>query len=542
VKKPELAINEKERLVALESYNILDTSEEEIFDYITSIASFICNTPISLISLIDENRQWFKSHFGLNTTETERELAFCAHAILDNKIFVVEDALKDERFFDNPLVVNEPRVIFYAGVPLIDSKGFALGTLCVIDHEARKISEVEKIQLEYLALVAVRLIESRIDFLYRNSSEATLDKLSKNIPGVIYQYQVFPDGHSCFPYASKLIEEVYEVTPSQVKFDASDVFKVLHPEDLDHIIKTIKISADTMQAWYCDYRVILPKKGARWLRGNANPEKLKDGSILWHGFITDITEQKYQELALAQNSKMATLGEMASGIAHEINNPLTIIKASSSQLLMMAEKNSESIDKITDKAKRIFIMTDRIATIVRGLKYFSRSAEFDPIRNENIVDILNSTLDLCIEKFKAHKVDLKIEHPENGKDILFECRSIEVSQVILNLLNNSYDAIEEMNERWVHIKYLSDSENIYISITDAGKGIKTEILNRMMLPFFTSKPTGKGTGLGLSICQKIINNLNGSLEYKVNQGHTSFFMTIPLKQNSNFENIKKKAS
>jgi GAF domain-containing protein len=152
--------NEEARLATLEKYAILDTDPELAFDDLALLASFVCKTPMALISLIDEERQWFKSRVGLSTTETSRDVAFCASAILQSEIFEVPDALADERFRDNPLVVSEPHIRFYAGAPLITEDGYALGTLCVIDQKPRRLEPDQKEALKALS----RLVLSQLEF------------------------------------------------------------------------------------------------------------------------------------------------------------------------------------------------------------------------------------------------------------------------------------------------------------------------------------------------------------------------------------------
>lgn len=154
--------DESERLKLLESYSILDTLPEIDYDNLTAIASEICNTPISLVSLIDSKRQWFKSHHGLNVSETPKDYAFCAHAIIDpNDVFIVQDTRKDERFFDNPLVTGDPNVIFYAGVPLVGANNLPIGTLCVIDRKPKLLSQTQIIALKALANQVMNLLELR---------------------------------------------------------------------------------------------------------------------------------------------------------------------------------------------------------------------------------------------------------------------------------------------------------------------------------------------------------------------------------------------
>jgi len=171
---PKLITNEAARVEALHKYAILDTEPEQTFDDLVLLASFICKTPIALISLVDEDRQWFKSKVGLSISETPREIAFCAMAMQQPDVFVVPDTLNDERFRNNPLVVSEPNVRFYAGAPLIDEEGHALGTICVIDRIPRELAPDQQVALKALSRLVLAQLEFRRNLMLLK--EALLDR------------------------------------------------------------------------------------------------------------------------------------------------------------------------------------------------------------------------------------------------------------------------------------------------------------------------------------------------------------------------------
>lgn len=170
MKKPDIPEDEQARLTVLRSLDILDTPAEERFDRLTRMAKRMFDVPIALVSLVDDDRQWFKSRVGLDATETPRDISFCGHTILGNDVFVIPDAIEDERFADNPLVTGDPSIRFYAGCPLTAPDGSKLGTLCVIDQQPRTIEDDDVDALKDLAA----MVETELAAVHL----ATLDELT----------------------------------------------------------------------------------------------------------------------------------------------------------------------------------------------------------------------------------------------------------------------------------------------------------------------------------------------------------------------------
>lgn len=246
---------------------------------------------------------------------------------------------------------------------------------------------------------------------------------------------------------------------------------------------------------------------------------------------TDISEiknsQKEKELLqsrLIDAAKMAALGEMSSGIAHEVNNPLTIIIGKAELLLRKRQNFLENADNFFQELNVVKQTAQRIAVIVRGLKAFSRQADQDPVQDEFLLKIINETLDLCAQKFKLAQMEVKLNVQP---DLKIQCRPVQISQVLMNLLNNSLDATAGQKMRWIEIQAVVVGYEVCIFFKDSGKGIAPEVVEKIFQPFFTTKEVGQGTGLGLSISKGIIESHGGSLSYFPIEGVTCFKMTLP---------------
>ncbi len=252
--------------------------------------------------------------------------------------------------------------------------------------------------------------------------------------------------------------------------------------------------------------------------------------------FSDLTEKKKsekiienQQIMVTSSAKMSSLGEMASGIAHEINNPLAVIVGKINQIKKRIYMDPIDREKIELDANRIETMVERITKIVKGLRSFSRNAEQDPMEQIKIKSIIDDLMELCKERFKNHSIDLTVTCPE---ELTIECRPSQIGQIIMNLLNNSHDAIEELQEKWITLDVTENETMACISITDSGNKIAPTIIEKMMDPFFTTKVVGKGTGLGLSISHRIATDHCGTLSYDASSCHTCFCLKIPKKQHS----------
>jgi len=237
-------------------------------------------------------------------------------------------------------------------------------------------------------------------------------------------------------------------------------------------------------------------------------------------------------------AKMASLGQMASGIAHEINNPLSILNGRLVKTEKFLRATPPDVESATSTVRSIEQIVFRIAKIVRGLRQFSREASKDPFELKPLREILEETLDLCSQRFQNHGI--RVTTSELKMDLMIECQTVQISQVLLNLLNNSFDAVIELPEKWVRLDVEDRGDQVVIRITDSGPGISSEVAQKIMDPFFTTKEVGKGTGLGLSLSRGIVEYHQGQLYLDVDHKNTSFVIQLPKFRNYKIATVESK--
>ncbi len=225
------------------------------------------------------------------------------------------------------------------------------------------------------------------------------------------------------------------------------------------------------------------------------------------------------------SAKMASLGEMAGGIAHEINNPLAVISMRTEKLKRRMNSDEIDVPKTIEDLQKIETTITRISKIIRGLKNFSRSGASDPMEKVSLKQVVEDSITLSNEKLSNNSIKLKLDiDPEKDFNVLG--RFVQLSQVILNLLSNACDAINKQDEKWIEITLKEVNHKVIVSLTDSGSGIPPEIAEKLMIPFFTTKEVGKGTGLGLSISKGIIEEQKGKFYYDPTCSNTRFVIEL----------------
>ena len=239
--------------------------------------------------------------------------------------------------------------------------------------------------------------------------------------------------------------------------------------------------------------------------------------------VNDWMRDKEQALLIA--TQFATIGEMAASIVHEINSPLSVIAALSGQLRELSEEGDFHPSLYRDLAKSIEETSLRLGKIVNGIRTLSRNAEADPLVLTSISEIIEQTKELCKERLQRTRTTLLTQIEDS--DLKLPCRSIQVVQALINLINNACDAIERNDERWIKLEVLKKAGKVLFIVTDSGKELSHKVKQRLFEPLFTTKPAEKGTGLGLGITKKIIEQHRGSIRLQDSTLHTSFIIELP---------------
>lgn len=441
-----LPLNEAERLKFLNQEEILDTLPEKSFDALTRLATEILNVPIALVSLIDRERQWFKSCVGLNVSETHRDFAFCAHAILDEEVLVVEDAREDERFRDSPLVQGDPHIRFYAGVPIKGGGEFNLGTFCIIGREPKKLSQRELERLKDLAALADDALALR----------RTLRSQRKNRSSLVHAEKMASIGL----LASGVAHEIN--TPMQ--FVAT------------------------------------------------NTSFIQTGFQAIHGFL-----EKVQSLPVVPSPTGALLRE--DGRVKQM--------AEDADLAYLLREVPIAITQTQEGIRRV----TELVVAMRDFSHEHQGAK----AAEQLNEAVSSTVVLSRNSWK-HTAEVKLDLAPDLP--LVECNRGEINQVILNLLINAADAIAERIHMGmeglglIQIRSFQRDASVVLEVEDNGTGINPRVRPNIFDPFFTTKPVGKGTGQGLTICYDIVVHRHGGkieVESPVGKRRTVFRVVLPIK-------------
>lgn len=393
----------------------------------------------------------------------------------------------------------------------------------------------------YLMDVGVLKIPNLLQYLSKDSDYTSIERLLKNIQSEMNEItyslntaleNVNPENEQYLIKKSQILKNLKETNneidmqlSGKKRFDLKTIVKhidTLENESISSLSILLHLKSVEMKA---HNRVVLSWTMGCWLIGALI------GFILFYKILqiqseafAQITNQRQK---IQETEKLSTLGELASGIIHEIKNPLTIIDFEANNLQKIVQTENFNLNKVLEKLKKISEMALRINKITKMVTIYSRNSQNDPINSESIIQTLNEVVYLT--KLKADKFDIKISI--DSEDFNFDCRRIQIEQVIINMINNSIDAIEKNTEKWVKVTARILNKNnasyVQIEVEDSGQGISKQTTEKMFESFYTTKESGKGTGFGLSVSKNIVEAHNGRIYYDQNSKNTKFVIEIP---------------
>jgi PAS domain S-box-containing protein len=339
------------------------------------------------------------------------------------------------------------------------------------------------------------------------------------------------DSSGCCTYINSIWSEISGCRLRRALGDGW--LRSLHPDDHDWVQKAWLGFIHEGQPFNCEYRYLHLSGRTVWVLASAERmDFAPDTRTRYIRVEKDLTERKASEqlineqrAQMAAASRLSALGEMAGGIAHEINNPLAILQLRARQIMRLVQPDALHADQLIQAADNIRQTTDRIASIVRSLRAIAREGHGDPLQTTCVPMLVEHTLELCAARFQSHAIRLTVAPFDH--ELRVWCRSVEILQVLLNLLNNAFSALENLEDKWVEISAHDRGQDVEIWITDSGWGIAPDLQEKMFLPFFTTKPIGSGTGLGLSISKAVALDHHGDLWLDHSCKHTRFILRLP---------------
>tara|TARA_B110001454_G_C12722892_1_gene435546 strand:- start:1143 stop:2390 length:1248 start_codon:yes stop_codon:yes gene_type:complete len=317
-------------------------------------------------------------------------------------------------------------------------------------------------------------------------------------------------------------------------FDSKKQKRILIPLFIENVLSgCVAVSArksKSMSAWKTrlPYFFIAAKRFVKVLEVSAKNNAIDTLMELNQTLENKVTQidlsLEHEKRAHMQAGKMATLGEVAVGIAHEINNPLTIIVSRLGNLEKNLLKKNMLLPEIADSIVKVNQTVERIVKIINGLRHFAYNGE-EKKSPVVLTKVISDSLELCQERLKKNDIELKIKKP--AFDVEISAYDTQMIQVLLNLIINSLDAIKNLSEKWIEIEYKIEAESLNVIVRDSGSGLASDVADKIMNPFYTTKERGQGTGLGLSLSKAIVENHEGRLFYNSKSAHTEFVIELP---------------